>query len=251
MHKQSHACAHTPQPPHACVHTLLPCTCLDVRVVWLGDACWYKSPWQPQANHYYKLFITWTNQKILSTFVERNLFDFKHIKVGHEPSPLTLTHTISLTITPSLTPQPFDRSYTDLPGPMVSGWVSCDQSHDIHVTYGPLRLCLLLLECCTRDSPSRSSRSGQGTRRTWQVVLHAPSPLPLPSPLSHSAACPPPPSPPPPPSHSAACPPPPSHTQCCMSPSPSHSTACPAPPPPHTRSAPRACIECVVCLVFR
>lgn len=47
-----------------------------------------------KANHYYKLFITWTNQKIRSTFVQRNMFDFKHIK-------------------------PFDRSYTDQPGPMV------------------------------------------------------------------------------------------------------------------------------------
>jgi integrator complex subunit 11 len=47
-----------------------------------------------KANQYYKLFITWTNQKLLSTFVERNLFDFKHIKQ-------------------------FDKSYTDQPGPMV------------------------------------------------------------------------------------------------------------------------------------
>ena len=34
-----------------------------------------------QANHYYKLFITWTNQKIKNTFVQRNMFEFKHIKV--------------------------------------------------------------------------------------------------------------------------------------------------------------------------
>lgn len=47
-----------------------------------------------KANHYYKLFVTWTNQKIRSTFVDRNLFDFKHIK-------------------------PFDRSYIENPGAMV------------------------------------------------------------------------------------------------------------------------------------
>lgn len=47
-----------------------------------------------KANHYYKLFITWTNQKIRNTFVQRNMFEFKHIK-------------------------PFDRSYIDQPGPMV------------------------------------------------------------------------------------------------------------------------------------
>ncbi|KAK3599140.1 hypothetical protein CHS0354_016403 [Potamilus streckersoni] len=47
-----------------------------------------------KANHYYKLFITWTSQKIKNTFVQRNMFEFKHIK-------------------------PFDRAFIDNPGPMV------------------------------------------------------------------------------------------------------------------------------------
>lgn len=47
-----------------------------------------------KATNYYKMFITWTNEKIKETFVERNMFDFKHIK-------------------------PFDRSYIDNPGSMV------------------------------------------------------------------------------------------------------------------------------------
>ncbi len=47
-----------------------------------------------KANNYYQLFITWTSQKIKKTFVERNMFDFKHIKA-------------------------FDRSFIDKPGPMV------------------------------------------------------------------------------------------------------------------------------------
>ncbi|GFO05810.1 integrator complex subunit 11 [Plakobranchus ocellatus] len=47
-----------------------------------------------KANHYYKLYITWTSQKIKKTFVNRNMFDFKHIKA-------------------------FDRAYIDNPGPMV------------------------------------------------------------------------------------------------------------------------------------
>jgi integrator complex subunit 11 len=47
-----------------------------------------------KANYYYKLFINWTNEKIKKTFVERNMFDFKHI-------------------------QPFDRSMVDNPGPCV------------------------------------------------------------------------------------------------------------------------------------
>jgi len=33
-----------------------------------------------KANNYYKMFITWTNEKIRKTFVERNMFEFKHIK---------------------------------------------------------------------------------------------------------------------------------------------------------------------------
>lgn len=47
-----------------------------------------------KANNYYKMFITWTNEKIRKTFVERNMFDFRHIKG-------------------------FDRSYIQQPGPMV------------------------------------------------------------------------------------------------------------------------------------
>ncbi|XP_055933224.1 integrator complex subunit 11-like [Argiope bruennichi] len=47
-----------------------------------------------KATTFYKMFITWTNQKIKQTFVHRNMFDFKHIK-------------------------PFDRAYVDNPGPMV------------------------------------------------------------------------------------------------------------------------------------
>ncbi|XP_054707028.1 integrator complex subunit 11-like [Uloborus diversus] len=47
-----------------------------------------------KATTFYKMFITWTNQKIKQTFVHRNMFDFKHIK-------------------------PFDRAYIDNPGPMV------------------------------------------------------------------------------------------------------------------------------------
>ena len=49
---------------------------------------------EEEANNFYQMFITWTNQKIRNTFVQRNLFDFKHIK-------------------------PFDRSYIDNPGAMV------------------------------------------------------------------------------------------------------------------------------------
>ena len=47
-----------------------------------------------KATNYYKLFITWTNEKIKKTFVKRNMFEFRHIR-------------------------PFDRAYADNPEPMV------------------------------------------------------------------------------------------------------------------------------------
>ncbi len=47
-----------------------------------------------KATSYYRLFISWTNEKIKRTFVKRNMFDFKHI-------------------------QPFDFSCADQPGAMV------------------------------------------------------------------------------------------------------------------------------------
>ncbi|CAD5123149.1 unnamed protein product [Dimorphilus gyrociliatus] len=47
-----------------------------------------------KANNYYKMFITWTNQKIKQTFLERNMFEFKHIRA-------------------------FDRSFIENPGSMV------------------------------------------------------------------------------------------------------------------------------------
>jgi integrator complex subunit 11 len=46
-----------------------------------------------KANHYYRLFIHWTNQKIKETFQCRNMFDFKHIK-------------------------PFEKHFADEPGPI-------------------------------------------------------------------------------------------------------------------------------------
>jgi hypothetical protein len=48
-----------------------------------------------KANEYYKLFINWTNQKIKSEFLERNMFDFKHIEsfdmsLVNDPRPMVL-----------------------------------------------------------------------------------------------------------------------------------------------------------------
>ena len=48
-----------------------------------------------RANEYYRLFITWTNENIKTTFYEHNLFDFAHIKnwdssYADEPKPMVL-----------------------------------------------------------------------------------------------------------------------------------------------------------------
>lgn len=103
-----------------------------------------------KANHYYKLFITWTNQKIRKTFVQRNMFEFKHIKA-------------------------FDRSYADNPGPMASIVLyALEREKIISLTFTMLcifRWCLLHLACCTPASLCRSLRNGLEMRRTWWDVL--------------------------------------------------------------------------------
>ncbi|XP_063065335.1 integrator complex subunit 11 [Engraulis encrasicolus] len=72
--------------------------CILLETFWermnLKAPIYFSTGLTEKANHYYKLFITWTNQKIRKTFVQRNMFEFKHIK-------------------------PFDRAYADNPGPMV------------------------------------------------------------------------------------------------------------------------------------
>ena len=45
-----------------------------------------------KANWYYKMFISWTNQKIKDTFVKRNVFDFKHIAPFDRPPPPSLPY---------------------------------------------------------------------------------------------------------------------------------------------------------------
>ncbi|KAL0483727.1 hypothetical protein AKO1_014007 [Acrasis kona] len=73
--------------------------CILIETYWermnLGHVPIYFSAGLVQrANYYYQLFINWTNEKIKETFVERNMFDFNHIKE-------------------------FDRNLIDKPGPMV------------------------------------------------------------------------------------------------------------------------------------
>jgi integrator complex subunit 11 len=64
-----------------------------------------------RANEYYRLFVNWTNQKIKDTFVERNMFDFRHIK-------------------------PWDASFATAAGPMVlfatPGMLHAGTSLEVH-----------------------------------------------------------------------------------------------------------------------
>ncbi|KAG8505518.1 Integrator complex subunit 11 [Galemys pyrenaicus] len=72
--------------------------CILLETFWermnLKAPIYFSTGLTEKANHYYKLFITWTNQKIRKTFVQRNMFEFKHIKA-------------------------FDRAFADNPGPMT------------------------------------------------------------------------------------------------------------------------------------
>ncbi|KAF9306447.1 Integrator complex subunit 11 [Mortierella antarctica] len=72
--------------------------CILIETYWermdLKVPIYFSTGLTEKANHFYRLFINWTNEKIKSTFVHRNMFDFKHIK-------------------------PWERSFIELPGPMV------------------------------------------------------------------------------------------------------------------------------------
>ncbi|KAJ2720251.1 Integrator complex subunit 11 [Coemansia sp. Benny D115] len=95
---------------HNCVmrggKVLIPCfalgraqeLCILIETYWermgLTVPVYFSAGLTEKANRYYKLFINWTNQKVKESFVERNPFDFKHIRA-------------------------WSRDYADLPGPMV------------------------------------------------------------------------------------------------------------------------------------
>ncbi len=54
-----------------------------------------------RANEYYRLFVNWTNQKIKDTFVDRNMFDFRHIRAW-DPSYATQPGPAVLFATPGM-----------------------------------------------------------------------------------------------------------------------------------------------------
>eukprot|EP00019_Armaparvus_languidus_P003565 CAMPEP_0168604730 /NCGR_PEP_ID=MMETSP0420-20121227/15490_1 /TAXON_ID=498008 /ORGANISM="Pessonella sp." /LENGTH=459 /DNA_ID=CAMNT_0008643941 /DNA_START=234 /DNA_END=1611 /DNA_ORIENTATION=+ len=72
--------------------------CILIDAYWermnLTAPIYFSAGMTERANEYYKLYIGWTNENVKATFVERNMFDFKHIRS-------------------------FDRTMADQPGPMV------------------------------------------------------------------------------------------------------------------------------------
>lgn len=48
----------------------------------LNVPIYFASGLSEKVNTYYSLFVSWTNEKIQSTFHQKNVFDFKHIKVN-------------------------------------------------------------------------------------------------------------------------------------------------------------------------
>lgn len=72
--------------------------CILVEMYWermnLQVPVYFSAGLTERANRFYRLYINWTNQKIKKTFVERNMFEFKHIK-------------------------PLERRLVDADGPMV------------------------------------------------------------------------------------------------------------------------------------
>jgi integrator complex subunit 11 len=72
--------------------------CLLIESYWdqmhLSVPVYFSAGLTEKANHYYKLYLQWTNESMQISLNEKNLFAFRHIK-------------------------PFERHFVDQPGPMV------------------------------------------------------------------------------------------------------------------------------------
>eukprot|EP01006_Ploeotia_vitrea_P022436 TRINITY_DN54849_c0_g1_i1.p1 TRINITY_DN54849_c0_g1~~TRINITY_DN54849_c0_g1_i1.p1 ORF type:complete len:603 (+),score=44.34 TRINITY_DN54849_c0_g1_i1:115-1923(+) len=79
--------------------------CILLETYWsrmkLKVPIYFSSGLVDRANDYYKMFINWTNQKIKNTFVQQNLFDFKHIE-GFNPTLLDSDKPMVLFATPGM-----------------------------------------------------------------------------------------------------------------------------------------------------
>ena len=73
--------------------------CLLIESYWerlsLDVPVYFSAGLTEKANHYYRLYLQWTNQMIKSALNERNIFEFKHIKtfekhMADQPGPMVL-----------------------------------------------------------------------------------------------------------------------------------------------------------------
>lgn len=110
--------------------------CLLIDSYWqrmnLTVPIYFSAGMTERATEYYKLFIGWTNENVKQTFVERNMFDFKHIR-------------------------PFDRTMGDQPGPMVlfatPGMLHAGTSLDMFKKWAPHDKNLVVIPgYCVRDT---------------------------------------------------------------------------------------------------
>ncbi|KAM4650462.1 integrator complex subunit 11 [Discoglossus pictus] len=134
--------------------------CILLETFWermnLKAPIYFSTGLTEKANHYYKLFITWTNQKIRKTFVQRNMFEFKHIKA-------------------------FDRTFADNPGPMVvfatPGMLHAGQSLQIFRKWaGNEKNMVIMPGYCVQGTVGHKILSGQRKlemegRQTLEVKL--------------------------------------------------------------------------------
>eukprot|EP00108_Taenia_solium_P012357 TsM_000885000 transcript=TsM_000885000 gene=TsM_000885000 len=111
--------------------------CILLETYWermnLSFPIYFSAGMAEKATEFYKLFISWTSQKIKETFVERNMFDFKHVKhltpeVVDQPGPMVVFATPgmlhagqSLHIFRKWAPDP--KNMVIIPGYCVSGTV--------------------------------------------------------------------------------------------------------------------------------
>ncbi|VDM20585.1 unnamed protein product [Hydatigera taeniaeformis] len=111
--------------------------CILLETYWermnLSFPIYFSTGMAEKATEFYKLFISWTSQKIKETFVERNMFDFKHVKhltpeVVDQPGPMVVFATPgmlhagqSLHIFRKWAPDP--KNMVIIPGYCVSGTV--------------------------------------------------------------------------------------------------------------------------------
>ncbi|XP_002975487.2 cleavage and polyadenylation specificity factor subunit 3-II, partial [Selaginella moellendorffii] len=97
-----------------------------------------------QSNAYYKLLISWTNQRIKDTYVTRNAFDFKHVF-------------------------PFDRTQLDGPGPCIlfatPGMLTGGLSLEVLKHWAPVEQNLLIIPgFCLAGTVAQKLCSGKPTR---------------------------------------------------------------------------------------